>query len=100
MAQATPEEPKFVKNITFLQKILASVVLSMWFVVWAMGWSVTVSIFAPDYVKALTLFRVIFALTAFALTSIVGYHQIRIGINRLIELWDIYKKMKDLNKGE
>lgn len=98
MTKPIPEEPKFVRNINYLQRMLAGIAVTMYLVVWAMGWAFVVDIFKPDYVKALTFTRVGIALFAMVITSILGYQQIGYIMRSILEIWDFYKKMLEMKR--
>lgn len=100
MNEKIPEEPKFVRSITSFQKVLAGVVVTMIFVVWLTSWDMVINIFKPDYIKALTLLRVIIASIALVTTSIVGYQQIGSIMRYILEVYEFYKTMSDIRKGD
>lgn len=101
MTKPIPEEPKFVRNATALQKWLAGVAVSMFLTVWITGWSYIQDFFKPDFVKPLSYLRVSIALSAIAITSIIGYQQMRWMATWLMNSWEIYKTMLEIkNKKE
>lgn len=100
MSQIIPEEPKFVRQITSFQKVLAGVIVTMILVVWLTSWEMIINIFKPDYVKALTLIRVVIASMALITTSIVGYQQIGSIMRYILEIYEFYKTMSDIRKNK
>lgn len=98
MKKEIPEEPKFVRNIGSLQKVLAGIVVTSILVVYLTSWDMVINIFKPDYIKALTFFRVIVAIFALGTTSIVGYQQIGSIMRYILEVYEFYKEMLELKK--
>lgn len=100
MTQPIPEEPKFVKNINYLQRILAGIAVTMFLVVWLTGFNFVIDIFKPDFVKALTILRVTIALVAFSISSILGYRQIGFIMKAILEIYGFYQTMLEINKAK
>ncbi len=98
MTKPIPEEPKFVKNITSLQKIMAGVAVTMFLMVWITSFDLVVNIFKPDLVKFLTYLRVGMAMIGIALASCVGYPQLGILLGAALEMYEFYKKMSEIKK--
>lgn len=98
MNKEIPEEPKFVRQITSFQKVLAGVVVTSILVVYITSWDIVIGIFKPDYIKALTFFRVVIAIFALGTTSIVGYRQIGSIMKYILEVYEFYKTMSEIKK--
>lgn len=88
------------RNISSLQKVLAGIVVTMILVVWATSWDMVINIFKPDYIKALTFFRVVIAIMALGTTSVVGYNQIGAIMRYILEVYEFYKTMSDIRKNK
>lgn len=98
MDKKIPEEPRFVRNIGSLQKVLAGIVVTMILVVWITSWDTVINIFKPDYIKALTFLRVVISILALGTTSIVGYQQIGSIMRYILEVYEFYKTMMEIRK--
>lgn len=99
-----PPEPNFIRNIEALQKVFASVAVTMFLVVYITGFDFVKDIFKPDFVLVLTVLRVSIATVSFILTAVVGYKQFKRMLTWAIDSWEVYKQMlefkrrKDLEK--
>lgn len=100
MSRIPQEPPKFVTNISWIQKVLASIAVSMAVMVWVTGWDIVANIFKPDFLKLLAYLRVSLAFMAIGFTAFVGYHQITVMLKWFIENYKLYNEMKELKKGQ
>lgn len=101
MTKPIPQEPRFVTNITALQKILAGMAVSMFLTVWITGWSYIEDFFKPNFITPLTYLRVGIALAAIAITSVIGYQQMKWMATWLLDSWQVYRSMLEFrNKKE
>lgn len=95
-----PEEPKFIRNATSIQKWLAGIAVSMFIVVYVTGWGWVSDFFKPDFVVALRYLRVGIALFGIGLSSIVGYQQLTKMISWLIDSWEVYRNLLELKRNK
>lgn len=95
-----PEEPKFIRNATSIQKWLAGIAVSMFIVVYVTGWDWVSDWFKPDFVTALRYLRVGIAFCGIGLSSIVGYQQLTKMISWLIDSWEVYRNLLELKRNK
>lgn len=98
MTQKLPDDPKFIQNLTSVQKWLATIALSMFFTTWITSFDWVINFFKPDFVKALTFVRMSIALSGIVIMGFVGIPQIKKMIDSLIEYWEIYKKISEIKE--
>lgn len=98
MTKPIPEEPKFVKNISAFQRLIASVALTTLLMVWVCGFDFVINIFKPNFVMALTIVRVSLAISGIIEVAFVGYPQIGAMMKSILEMYEFYKKMSEIKK--
>lgn len=98
MTKPIPEEPKFVKTATSIQKWLAGIAVSMFIVVVVTGFEFIQNIFKPNFINALLYLRMGIALVGIGITSVVGFEQIKKMMDWLVDSWEFYKKISELKK--
>lgn len=92
------QEPKFVKTFSYVQKILASVAVSMFFVVWISGWDIVQNVFKPNFENILAWFRAITMGLALGCTAFVGIKQLGVMIDWGLSTYESIKKLKEIKK--
>lgn len=92
------QEPKFVKTFSYVQKILASIAVSMFFVVWISGWDIVQNVFKPNFENALAWFRMLTMGCALACTAFVGLTQLGSMLQWVVDNYELLKKLKEIKK--
>lgn len=105
MSQPTPPvKPRFIQNITWMQKTLAGIAGSMFVTVLLTMLPWVVDIFRPNDVYLISDLRKYMALSSFALVSVVGIPQIKYLVGWLVDFYEYYRKFKEFkdigNKNE
>jgi hypothetical protein len=98
--QQLPQEPRFVKTVTSIQKILAGIAVTMFFAVWFSGIHWFQEIFKPNFVNVLNGTRVVLAVIGLACISVVGYTQLSTVATWIMENYQLYLKLKQIKKDE
>jgi hypothetical protein len=93
-----PEEPKFVKAVTSGQKVLAGISGSLFFVVWLIGFDFIMNIFKPDYLWLILGFRMCLSLIALTCLGFVGYNNIGIMGQWIVDNYELYKRLSAFKK--
>lgn len=95
--QQLPKEPKFVTNVTGIQKLLAGISGSMFCMAIITLIPFVENLFRPKYIELLSTLRMAMAATALFLGGWVGIPQIKGMISWLFEFYEFYKKFKKDN---
>lgn len=89
-----PVKPKFVQNITWMQKTLAGISGSMFVMVILTMIPWVVDIFKPNYVYLISNLRMYMALASFGVGCFVGIPQIKYMVGWLVDFYEYYEKFK------
>lgn len=81
-------------KVESVQIVLASIAGSMFAVVWVTSFDVVINIFKPDYLKALSIFRMSLAMIGLFITALTGLKGIIKLAKFFIELLELYNRLK------
>lgn len=91
-----PTEPNFVKNITYVQKILSGVAVTMFLMVWLTGFNFVTEVFKPNFLNVLATMRMVLAVIGIGFTSVVGYPQFGKMLAWAVENYGLLQRLKKL----
>lgn len=95
-----PVKPKFIQNITWMQKTLAGICGSMFVMVLITMIPWIENIFKPNNLYLISNLRMYMALASFIVGCFVGIPQIKYMIGWLVDFYDYYKKFKEIKDKE
>lgn len=93
-----PERPKFITNITWMQKTIAGIAGSMFLMALVSLIPFIENFFKPDFLYALSLIRASLAGMSLILSGWVGIPQIKYLVGYLFDIVEFYQKFNELKK--